>query len=55
VADQVHRVWVDFITMGHPGWAPYDPVTRTTGLLAEEVTAVGDPDGQERALWDGIR
>jgi para-nitrobenzyl esterase len=55
VADQVHRVWVDFITMGHPGWAPYDPVTRTTGLLAEEVTAASDPDGQERALWDGIR
>jgi para-nitrobenzyl esterase len=55
VADRVHRVWVDFITRCHPGWAPYDPVTRTTGLLAEEVIADGDPDGQERAVWDGIR
>ena len=22
VADRVHRVWVDFITRGDPGWAP---------------------------------
>ncbi|MBV9792820.1 MAG: carboxylesterase/lipase family protein [Actinobacteria bacterium] len=54
-ADQVHKVWVDFITGGEPGWAPYDPAARTTGLLDEEVTAAGDPDGRERAVWDGIR
>jgi para-nitrobenzyl esterase len=55
VADRVHRVWVDFITGGDPGWAPYEPVIRTTGLLTAEVDAVGDPDGAERAVWDGIR
>jgi para-nitrobenzyl esterase len=54
-ADRMHRVWVDFITRCDPGWAPYDPVTRTTGLLAEELTADGDPDGAERACWDGVR
>jgi para-nitrobenzyl esterase len=55
IADRVHRVWVDFITHGDPGWAPYDTARRTTGLLTETVTPVDDPAGEERALWDGIR
>ena len=55
VADRVHRVWVDFITRGDPGWAPYDAVSRTTGLLTETVRPVDDPAGDERALWEGIR
>ena len=55
VADRVHRVWVDFISRGEPGWAPYDTVSRTTGLLAEKVSAVDDPAGDERAVWQGIR
>jgi para-nitrobenzyl esterase len=54
-ADQVHRVWVDFITNGDPGWAPYDPAARTTGLLTDVVTPADDPAGRERACWDGIR
>jgi para-nitrobenzyl esterase len=54
-ADRVHQVWVDFITGGDPGWAPYDPGTRTTGLLTDVVTAADDPAGRERASWDGIR
>jgi para-nitrobenzyl esterase len=55
VADQLHRVWVDFITSGNPGWAAYDTATRTTGLLTDRIDAVDDPAGDERALWDGIR
>jgi len=55
VADQVHRVWVDFITHGDPGWARYDTARRTTGLLADTIGAVDDPAGDERALWEGIR
>ncbi len=55
VADSTHRVWVDFITSGDPGWAPYDLSRRTTGLLSETVTAADDPAGDERALWDGVR
>ena len=55
VAGQVHRVWVDFITRGDPGWARYGTADRTTGLLTEAVTAVDDPAGDERAFWDGIR
>jgi para-nitrobenzyl esterase len=55
VADRVHRVWVDFVTSGSPGWAPYDAARRTTGLLAEDVRVVDDPAGDERAVWEGIR
>ena len=55
VADRVHRVWVDFITRGNPGWARYDTAGRTTGLLTENVLAVDDPAGDERAVWEGIR
>jgi para-nitrobenzyl esterase len=55
VADQVHRVWVDFITGGDPGWARYDTASRTTALLSEAADAIGDPAGDERARWDAIR
>jgi len=55
VADRTHRVWVDFISRGDPGWARYDSTRRTTGLLSDTVTAADDPAGDERALWDSIR
>ena len=55
VADQAHRVWVDFITNGDPGWPRYDTARRTTGLLGDTVAAADDPAGDERALWDSIR
>ena len=48
-------MWVDFITHGDPGWARYDTARRTTGLLADTISAADDPAGDERALWDGIR
>ena len=55
VADQVHQVWVNFITRGDPGWARYDTAGRTTALLSEATDAIGDPAGDERARWNGIR
>ena len=55
VADQAHRVWVDFITRGDPGSARYDTARRTTGLLTDTISAADDPAGDERTLWDGIR
>ena len=55
VADTAHGVWVRFVTSGDPGWAPYTAATRTTGVLTEQVSMVDDPDGDERATWDGIR
>jgi len=55
VADRVHRIWVDFITRGDPGWTPYETAGRTTGLLTEDVLVVDDPAADERVLWEGIR
>jgi para-nitrobenzyl esterase len=55
VADRAHKVWVDFIRSGDPGWAAYDTASRTTGLLTEDINAVDDPAADERARWDGIR
>jgi para-nitrobenzyl esterase len=55
VADRAHRVWVDFVASGDPGWARYDVERRTTGLLSDAVSAADDPAGDERALWDSIR
>jgi len=55
VADTAHRAWIDFITTGNPGWAAYDAGSRTTALIADGISAVDDPAGDERARWDGIR
>jgi para-nitrobenzyl esterase len=55
VADTAHRIWVDFITTGNPGWAAYDTGSRTIALIADSISAVDDPAGDERARWDGIR
>ena len=55
VADRVHRVWVDFITEGNPGWTPYDTAGRTTALLTETMTVTDDPAGDERFCWAAIR
>ena len=55
VVATAHGVWVAFVRDGDPGWAPYTAETRTTGVLTEQLTVVDDPDGAERAAWDGIR
>jgi para-nitrobenzyl esterase len=55
VAETAHRVWVDFITTGDPGWGAYDTTSRTTALIADGISIASDPAGAERASWDGIR
>jgi para-nitrobenzyl esterase len=55
VADTTHAVWVGFVSRGDPGWAPYTPDSRVTGVIEEKVRAVDDPAGEERLLWDGVR
>jgi para-nitrobenzyl esterase len=55
VADTTHRIWVDFIKGGNPGWAAYEPTRRTTGLIDRTLTAADDPSRQERELWEGRR
>jgi para-nitrobenzyl esterase len=55
VARAAHGAWVSFVTTGSPGWPPYTPEQRTTGIITDTVDVVEDPDGDERELWDGIR
>lgn len=55
VADQAHKVWVDFITRGDPGWPAYDNSRRATGLISDRVTVTDDPAAAERTCWDRIR
>jgi para-nitrobenzyl esterase len=55
VADTTHAAWVSFIATGTPGWSPYTASDRTTALITDKIEEVDDPDGEERALWDGIR
>jgi len=55
VADQVHQVWVNFITNGEPGWPAYDTISRTTGLLTDTITVIDDPSADERTRWNAIR
>jgi para-nitrobenzyl esterase len=55
VADTAHATWVKFVRDGDPGWAPYSTNRRTTGIFSDTITAVDDPDGDERVLWEGIR
>jgi para-nitrobenzyl esterase len=55
VAAQAHKVWVDFITHGDPGWPAYDTSRRATGLISDRITVADDPSAAERACWDGIR
>ncbi len=54
IATNMHAAWVAFAKTGDPGWAPYDASTRTTMLFDSESGVVDDPDGDTRALWDGL-
>ncbi|MFI5040328.1 MAG: carboxylesterase/lipase family protein [Acidimicrobiales bacterium] len=53
LATTMHRAWVDFVTTGDPGWAPYDLARRTTMVFDVGSRPVDDPAGPERAAWGG--
>jgi para-nitrobenzyl esterase len=55
VADTAHRIWVDFIAKGEPGWDPYHLATRETALVTDTVHVASDPGGDERLQWEGRR
>jgi para-nitrobenzyl esterase len=55
VADLNHRIWIQFIATGDPGWGPYNTHTRATGLINDTLTVLDDPAGEERELWTGLR
>ena len=48
---RMHRAWVDFITIGSPGWPEYTRDERLTMRIGEHWSAVADPFRAERAAW----
>ncbi|MFC1895547.1 carboxylesterase family protein [Thermodesulfobacteriota bacterium] len=55
VADVMHRAWTAFIRNGDIGWDQYDVQRRATMRFSEVSEVVDDPDGRERAAWEGLR
>jgi para-nitrobenzyl esterase len=56
LADRMHAAWVRFISDGDPGWAPYEPTTRTTRVFGTASDAEQSlPDPIRLAFWDGVR
>jgi para-nitrobenzyl esterase len=60
LAQRVSEAWVAFAKTGdpsHPGlpsWPSYDERRRGTMIFDSECHVVDDPDGEERAAWDGV-
>jgi para-nitrobenzyl esterase len=57
-ADEVLRVsrdmrtdWVNFAVTGTPGWAPYDPDTRSTRVYTAEPITQPYPEERSRHIW----
>lgn len=55
VADVMHRAWTNFIRDLDPGWGIYSLDERATMRFDDESETVLDPDGEERAAWEGLR
>ncbi|GAA4552626.1 carboxylesterase/lipase family protein [Amycolatopsis samaneae] len=54
IAATMFDAWVRFVTTGDPGWARYTPADRVTMLFDDESAPVGDPDRDQRLLWDSL-
>lgn len=58
LASEMHAAWVAFARDGDPGWPAYEADRRTVRIFggAEGEGALeDDPDGDRRAVWDGLR
>jgi para-nitrobenzyl esterase len=53
IADRMHADWIAFARTGDPGWPAYDLDRRATQVFDVDSEVVDDPQGDERALWDG--
>jgi para-nitrobenzyl esterase len=59
MAKRVHDTWISFIKTGNPGealstWPPYDLAHRYTMTIAASSQVSVDPEGTERAIWEGV-
>ena len=54
------EAWVAFAKTGDPShlglppWPAYDDRRRGTMIFDSECHVQDDPDGEERAVWDGV-
>ncbi|MFD5176518.1 carboxylesterase/lipase family protein [Nocardia sp. NPDC058379] len=51
VAQHMRGDWVRFATTGEPGWAPYDPQSRTTRVYDSEPVTQSYPEELSRRIW----
>ncbi|WP_218024348.1 carboxylesterase/lipase family protein [Nocardia lijiangensis] len=51
IAHHMRTEWVSFAATGKPGWAPYDPHTRTTRVYNAEPTTEPYPEERSRRIW----
>ncbi|MFD9736759.1 carboxylesterase/lipase family protein [Umezawaea sp. NPDC059074] len=54
-AREVHDVWVRFARDGDPGWPRHTPERQSLRRIGVESTTTDEPDGEERAVWEGVR
>ena len=60
LAQQMHASWIAFARTGNPtipelpAWPAYDINRRSTMLFDEQCSVVDDPQGAERAVWEGL-
>ncbi|OPC82879.1 hypothetical protein B4N89_19780 [Embleya scabrispora] len=58
LSGRIRQAWAAFVAGGPPvadglpDWPLYDPTERRTMLLDVPATVVGDPDREERRVWD---
>ncbi len=59
-AHNMSALWASFAhtgvpsAPGQPAWPRYDTTTRATLLIDAQCRVVNDPDGAERAFWQGL-
>lgn len=51
VSRDMRTDWVNFATSGNPGWAHYDPDTRSTRVYNAEPTTQRYPEENSRRIW----
>jgi para-nitrobenzyl esterase len=54
LAAEMQDAWLAFARSGDPGWPAYDTAKRATRRLGRDSDLVWDPQGDERAFWDGL-
>jgi para-nitrobenzyl esterase len=55
VSGAMRTDWLNFAATGNPGWAPYDPDTRSTRVYAADPITQPYPEERSRRIWSNHR